>query len=54
MLKSRADYSVYEGTAVTGWPETTIRRGEIVYRDDQVTGRPGSGELVWRGTIEVP
>jgi dihydropyrimidinase len=53
MLKSRADYSVYEGTTVTGWPETTIRRGEVVYHDDQATGEPGSGELVWRGPTEA-
>lgn len=53
MLKSRADYSVYEGTTVTGWPETTIRRGEVVYRDDQVTGQPGSGELLRRGPTQA-
>ncbi|HKA10655.1 MAG TPA: amidohydrolase family protein [Candidatus Dormibacteraeota bacterium] len=49
MLKSNADYSVYEGTAVTGWPEVTIRRGEVVFRDDEVVGLPGSGQLVRRG-----
>jgi len=48
MLKSNADYSVYEGTAVTGWPEITIRRGEVVFRDDEVVGPPGSGQLVRR------
>jgi len=49
MLKSNADYSVYEGWEVTGWPTTTIRRGEIVFADDAVIGQPGSGELVRRG-----
>jgi len=49
MLLSSADYSVYEGVAVTGWPEITIRRGQVVYRDDQVVGAPGSGELLRRG-----
>jgi dihydropyrimidinase len=48
MLKSNADYSVYEGTVVTGWPEITLRRGEVVYRDDRVVGKPGSGELLGR------
>lgn len=48
MLKSNADYSVYEGTTVTGWPEITIRRGEVVFRDDQVVGAPGSGQLMRR------
>jgi len=49
MLKSNADYSVYEGWSVTGWPILTLRRGEVVFRDDTVVGSPGSGELVRRG-----
>jgi dihydropyrimidinase len=46
MLKSNADYSVYEGWKVTGWPVLTIRRGEIVFRDDTVLDKPGSGEVL--------
>ena len=49
MLQSRADYSVYEGWEVTGWPVATLRRGEVVFRDGEVVGQPGSGELVRRG-----
>ncbi len=49
MLKSNADYSVYEGWSVTGWPIFTLRRGEVVFRDDTVVGSPGSGALVRRG-----
>lgn len=45
---SRADYSVYEGWDVTGWPRTVIRRGEIVVQDGALTGRAGSGALVTR------
>ncbi|MDQ6833604.1 MAG: amidohydrolase family protein [Chloroflexota bacterium] len=52
MLKSNADYSVYEGWSVTGWPILTLRRGEIVFRDDQVTGTPGSGQLVRRDATQ--
>lgn len=48
MLKSNAGYSVYEGWEVTGWPEVTLRRGEIVFRDDEAIGIPGSGQLVHR------
>lgn len=48
MLKSNADYSVYEGWEVTGWPVTTIRRGEVVFDNDTVIGQAGSGELVRR------
>jgi len=45
---SNSDYSVYEGRDVTGWPEVTIRRGEVVARGTNVTGTPGSGRLVSR------
>jgi dihydropyrimidinase len=48
MLKSNADYSSYEGWEVTGWPLVTVRRGQIVFRDEEITARPGSGELVSR------
>lgn len=45
---SNADYSVYEGRQVTGWPVMTIRRGEEVANGVDVSGRPGSGLLVRR------
>ncbi len=41
MLKSRADYSVYEGWAVTGWPVMTLSRGEVVFADDVDDGVTG-------------
>jgi dihydropyrimidinase len=45
---SNADYSVYEGWDVNGWPIMTIRRGEVVCDAGRVTGQPGSGQLVRR------
>ena len=45
---SKSDYSVYEGWKVTGWPITTIRRGEIVYEAGRVNGRAGTGRLISR------
>lgn len=48
-LRSRADYSVYEGWQVTGWPVLTLRRGEIVFRDEAVLGQPASGRVLSRG-----
>jgi dihydropyrimidinase len=45
---SNADYTVYEGWQVTGWPVTTIRRGEIVYDDGRMLGTAGGGRLVPR------
>ncbi len=45
---SRADYSVYDGWQVTGWPAVTIRRGEIVHENGRAIGAPGSGQLLRR------
>jgi dihydropyrimidinase len=45
---SNSDYSVYEGQQVTGWPIMTIRRGEVVATGTNVSGVPGSGQLVRR------
>jgi dihydropyrimidinase len=45
---SNAGFSVYSGTEVTGWPELTIRRGEVVLDDGAVNAMPGSGELIAR------
>lgn len=46
---TNADYSPYEGWAVTGWPVTTIHAGEIIYRDGEVVGKPGRAGIVRRG-----
>ena len=52
-MVSGSGYSVHAGRVVTGWPTLTMRRGEVVYRDGEVLGAPGSGELTrrdpWRG-----
>jgi dihydropyrimidinase len=46
MLKSKVDYSVYEGWEITGWPVMTISRGEIVFQDGEVVAEPGRGQIV--------
>ncbi len=46
---SRTDYSAYDGWEVTGWPLTTLRRGEVVFDGGRVTARPGSGRVLHRG-----
>ncbi len=53
MLKSNADYSVFEGWDVTGWPVTTIRRGEVIFDADEVVATPGSGQLLQRGPTNL-
>ncbi|HEX3722021.1 MAG TPA: amidohydrolase family protein [Nitrolancea sp.] len=52
MLKSNVDYSVYQGWEVTGWPVVTLRRGEIVFQNDTVIGKAGSGQVVRRGATQ--
>jgi dihydroorotase len=39
-LRSRAGFSPYVGTALAGWPETTILRGRIVYDKHEPVGEP--------------
>jgi dihydropyrimidinase len=46
--KSNSDYSAFEGWKVTGWPVITLRRGEVVYKEGEILGKPGSGEIVSR------
>jgi dihydropyrimidinase len=45
---SNADYSVYEGRAVTGWPVMVVRRGEVVVEGTEVRGVAGGGRVVRR------
>ena len=51
---SGSGYSIHAGREVTGWPQLTIRRGEVVYRDGEVLGTAGSGELVRREPWQEP
>ena len=44
---SNVNYSTYAGWEVTGFPRTTIRRGEeVVYDNGQVIAQPGSGKFI--------
>ena len=51
-MHSNAGYSPYDGWTVTGWPEVTISRGQIVAEATPdgitVSGAPGRGELAPR------
>ena len=47
-LHHAVDYTPWEGFAVKGWPEITIRRGEVAARDGQVLAAPGSGRFMAR------
>jgi dihydropyrimidinase len=51
VLHSRADYTVYEGYAVQGWPVCTISRGEVIVRDGDFIGEPGRGKFLKRASV---
>lgn len=51
---SRAGYSTYSGWEVTGFPKTTIRRGEIVYDNGKVLSKPGSGKFIPGARFQRP
>jgi len=51
-MHSRAGYTVYEGRPSRASVHTTIRRGEIVFEDGKVVGRPGSGTVLARGKTQ--
>jgi dihydropyrimidinase len=49
ILHHGADYTPWEGFAVTGWPVTTICRGEVVAEDGRLVGARGHGTHLARG-----
>jgi len=51
---SNAKYSTYAGMEVTGFPRTTIRRGEIVYDNGKVIGKPGTGQFIPQARWQRP
>ena len=53
ILHDRMDYTPYEGMRVTGWPVMTLSRGEVVWDDGQVLGRPGRGQFLPRERFGV-
>ncbi len=51
-LHDRTGYTPYAGMRLKGWPETVVRRGEVVARDRSPLASPGSGAFVRRGRPE--
>jgi dihydropyrimidinase len=45
---SRTDYNLYEGTEVTGVPETVLLRGRVLVENGELVARPGVGRFVQR------
>jgi dihydropyrimidinase len=53
-MLSRADYSVYDGWQVQGWPRIVIRRGQILLADGESLARPGQGQWLSRSPAAEP
>lgn len=53
-LHDACDYSPYEGIEFLNWPKMTLLRGEVVFRDGIVQGRPGYGQFVKRESSKLP
>jgi len=51
-MHSRAGHTVYEGHPTRASVHTTIRRGEIVFENGKILGRPGSGVVLARGKTQ--
>lgn len=47
-MHSATDFDVYEGFEIQGWPVLTLSRGEVIFRDGEVTAAPGRGQWVAR------
>lgn len=41
-------YTPFEGMTVKGWPQTVLRRGEVVAADGELRAKPGSGRFLAR------
>jgi dihydropyrimidinase len=44
----RTGYTPFVGRTVKGWPETVLRRGEIIVRDGEIFTKAGSGKFLPR------
>jgi len=45
-LHYKVGWTPYEGWTLKGWPILTVRRGEILYEDEQVVGEPGVADFL--------
>ena len=49
VLHSPIPFSTFQDITVTGYPVTTISRGQVVVADGELKARPGWGRFVERG-----
>jgi dihydropyrimidinase len=51
LIGGHSDYSPYAGREITGWPVSTMLRGEWVVRDRELVGSHELGSFVRRGKV---
>lgn len=47
-LGSYADFSLYDGKSLKGWPVMTIKGGKVAVKEGKVLSEPGSGKFIRR------
>ena len=47
-LRSRSDFSIYEGQRLTGWPTHVMSRGRVLLRDGEFVAERGGGRFLGR------
>lgn len=52
-MHSAADYDVFEGFSVSGWPVVTLSRGEVVYEGTKASTDAGRGRIAARSTFSL-
>jgi dihydropyrimidinase len=50
-LHEKAGWTPYEGIKITGWPQITISRGEVIARDGECLAEKGRGQFI-RGSVK--
>ncbi len=53
LVRDRSGYTPYAGRSIKGWPETVVRRGEVIVSKGQMCAAPGSGSHLPRGGGEA-
>src|SRR5580765_3550662 len=48
---SNVNYSLFEGTKVTGAPEVVLVRGQVIVENDELVAEPGAGQFVKRARV---
>jgi dihydropyrimidinase len=51
LLRSVSDYTLYDGWTFKGWPVLTVVNGQIVMKDLEIVGAPGTGRYVPRKLV---